>query len=334
MFNNANILITGATGSFGQKCVEMILKNYKARRIVVFSRDECKQFHMQQEFNDPCMRYFLGDIRDRDRLMRAFTGIDYVIHAAAVKQVPALEYNPQEAIKTNILGSQNVIEASIANNVKKVVALSTDKAASPINLYGATKLVADKIFTAANNTVGAAETRFSVVRYGNVIASRGSVIPFFQKLVDEGKTPLPVTDKEMTRFFLTREQGVDFVFKAFQRMRGGEIFVPKIPSMNILDLVEAMSGTREHKEIGIRPGEKVHEVLIPRDDSSKTIEFEDFFILEPVYHMHNDEITYLSTMRGEKGKSVPVGFKYSSDNNPNFFSVDDIKKLVNDTSNL
>ena len=254
MFNNASVMITGGTGSFGKEYVKTLLARYKPRKIIIFSRDELKQYEMEQDYNQGCMRYFIGDVRDRDRLIQAMNGVDYVIHAAALKQVPAAEYNPMECIKTNIHGAENVIQAALANNVKKVIALSTDKAANPINLYGATKLASDKLFVAANNMAGGHATRFSVVRYGNVVGSRGSVVPFFNKRIAEGCSSLPITDVRMTRFWITLQQGVDFVLKNFERMQGGEIFVPKIPSVNVVDLAKAIAPQLPHEVIGIRPG--------------------------------------------------------------------------------
>ncbi|MFV2058977.1 MAG: UDP-N-acetylglucosamine 4,6-dehydratase (inverting), partial [Thiohalomonadales bacterium] len=273
MFNDSSILITGGTGSLGKRLVQTLQQRYKPKRIIIFSRDELKQFEMQQEFNDPCMRYFIGDVRDQERLSQAMDGVDYVIHAAALKQVPAAEYNPMECIKTNIHGAENVIKAAIANDVKKVIALSTDKAANPINLYGATKLASDKLFVAANNMTGRHPTRFGVVRYGNVVGSRGSVVPFFKKLIAEGTDFLPITHSDMTRFWITLQQGVDFVLKNFERMHGGEIFVPKIPSATITDLATSLAPDIPHKVVGIRPGEKLHEIMCPADDSHLTIEF-------------------------------------------------------------
>ena len=253
MFNNKSILVTGGTGSFGKKFIETVLKKYTPKKMIVFSRDELKQFEMQQVFDDPCMRYFIGDVRDEARLKQAMYQVDYVVHAAALKQVPAAEYNPMECIKTNIHGAQNVINAAIAAGVKKVIALSTDKAANPINLYGATKLASDKLFTAANSLVGDRETRFAVVRYGNVVGSRGSVVPFFKSLVEEGAESIPITDTRMTRFWLRLEDGVRFVLKSFERMHGGEIFIPKIPSMRITDLAKAIAPHIPMRVIGIRP---------------------------------------------------------------------------------
>lgn len=275
MFNGKTILITGGTGSFGRQYTKTLLERYSPKKIIIYSRDELKQFQMQRLFNQDRMRYFLGDVRDMSRLQMAMAGVDYVIHAAALKQVPAAEYNPMECIKTNIHGAENVIQAALSQNVKKVMALSTDKAANPVNLYGATKLASDKLFVAANNMAGGKETRFSVVRYGNVMGSRGSVVPFFKSIVAEGRKTLPVTDARMTRFWITLQQGVDFVLKNFDRMRGGEIFVPKIPSMTITDLVKSFGPEIEIEVTGIRPGEKLHEVMCPKDDSHLTLEFND-----------------------------------------------------------
>jgi UDP-N-acetylglucosamine 4,6-dehydratase len=329
MFNGKSILITGGTGSFGQKYTETLLKRCKPKRLVIYSRDELKQYEMHQKFNDPVMRYFIGDVRDRERLTQAMRGIDYVIHAAALKHVPAAEYNPMECIKTNISGAENVIEAALSNNVEKVIALSTDKAANPVNLYGATKLASDKLFVAANNIVGVRSTRFSVVRYGNVIASRGSVIPYFKKLIKEGATELPITDPNMTRFWVTLQQGVDFVLKNFQRMWGGEIFVPKIPSMRIVDLAESIAPGMPHKIIGIRPGEKLHEIMCPSDDSHLTLEFEDHYVIQPGIRFI-DTKDYTSNALGEKGAPVKQGFCYISSENSNFLSVEELSRLNNE----
>lgn len=324
MLNNKSILITGGTGSFGQKYVQTILEHYSPSRLIILSRDELKQYEMQQTFNAPCMRYFIGDVRDADRLMQAFQDVDYVIHAAALKQVPAAEYNPMECIKTNINGAENVIKAAIANNVKKVIALSTDKAANPINLYGATKLASDKLFVAANNMVGKAETRFAVVRYGNVVGSRGSVVPFFQSLVAKGEDRLPITHPDMTRFWITLQGGVDFVLKNFSRMQGGEIFVPKIPSIRITDLAKAYAPGLKHEIVGIRPGEKLHEIMCPGDDSHHTIEFDDHFVITPSITFFGKEIDYSKNKLNESGKPVSMGFEYHSGNNPDFLSSDQI----------
>ncbi len=329
MFDNKSILVTGGTGSFGKQFVKTILKKYKPRRVIVFSRDELKQFEMQQEFNSLAMRYFIGDVRDVDRLKQAMRGVDYVVHAAALKQVPAAEYNPMECIKTNINGAQNVIIAAIENEVERVIALSTDKAAAPINLYGATKLASDKLFIAANNITGRRKTRFSVVRYGNVVGSRGSVVPFFKKLVSEGAKELPVTHPEMTRFWITLEQGAEFVIKSFYRMQGGELFVPKIPSMRIMDLVESIAPGISVKIIGIRPGEKLHEVMITSDDSHRTLEFHDHYVIQPTISFTR-KINYEINALGERGVPVEPGFEYNSANNPVFLTVEQLRKMNSD----
>ncbi|WP_417328399.1 UDP-N-acetylglucosamine 4,6-dehydratase (inverting) [Halarcobacter sp.] len=327
MFNNKSILITGGTGSFGKKYTEIILKKYKPSRIIIFSRDELKQYEMAQEYTDKCMRYFIGDVRDFQRLRKAMKDVDYVIHAAALKHVPIAEYNPMECIKTNINGAQNVIDAAIENKVKKVIALSTDKAANPVNLYGATKLASDKLFVAANNLVGSQDIKFSVVRYGNVVCSRGSVIPYFQKLIKNGAKELPITDEKMTRFLITLEQGVNFVLKNFERMRGGEIFVPKIPSIKITELAKALAPELPHNIIGIRPGEKLHEIMCPADDSHLTYEFEDHFVISPTIKFVN-KIDYSSNELGEKGVNVKQGFEYNSGNNDKWLSNQEILDLI------
>jgi UDP-N-acetylglucosamine 4,6-dehydratase len=329
MLNGKSVLITGGTGSFGKQYIKSILATYKPKRIVVFSRDELKQFEMQSEFNDPAMRYFLGDVRDLDRLREAMRGIDYVIHAAALKQVPAAEYNPMECIKTNIYGAENVIRAALENEVEKVIALSTDKAANPINLYGATKLASDKLFVAANNMASGHRTSFSVVRYGNVIGSRGSVVPFFRKLIADKADALPITDERMTRFWITLPQGVDFVLKNFERMQGGEIFVPKIPSVRITDLAKAMAPEMPTKVIGIRPGEKLHEVMCPSDDSHLTLEFNDHFVIQPTIRFHNAEYDYALNRIGEHGKLVEQGSEYNSGKNHHFLNVEEIREFNN-----
>jgi len=325
MFDDKNILITGGTGSFGKKYVETLLKNHRPKKIIIFSRDELKQFEMQQVFNQPCMRYFIGDVRDKERLNRAMRGVDYVIHAAAMKQVPAAEYNPMECVKTNINGAENVIDAALNNNVEKVIALSTDKAANPINLYGATKLASDKIFVAANNISGGHKTTFAVVRYGNVVGSRGSVVPFFEKLIKEGSDHLPITHLEMTRFWITLQQGVDFVLKNFQRMLGGEIFVPKIPSIKICDLATAMAPNLPQKEVGIRPGEKLHEVMCPADDSYHTFEYEDHFVIAPsiIFSSRSNDFTINAV--NERAKPVEHAFEYNSKNNSHFSTISEIQ---------
>ncbi len=330
MEENKSILITGGTGSFGKKAVRMILDKYRPRRLVVFSRDELKQFEMAQEFSEtqyPCMRYFIGDVRDKERVNQAFKGVDYVIHAAAMKQVPAAEYNPMECIKTNIHGAENVISAALNQGVQKVIALSTDKAANPINLYGATKLVSDKLFVAANNITGKQNTRFAVVRYGNVVGSRGSVVPFFKKLVSQGTPKIPITDTQMTRFWITLDQGVNFVFDSFNRMQGGEIFVPKIPSMKIMDLAQAIAPGKPTEVVGIRPGEKLHETMCPADDAHLTIEFKDYFVIQPTISFA-EPIDYKTNAKGEKGKSVPYGFQYSSNSNSEWLKPEDLLKMI------
>ena len=324
MFDNKSILITGGTGSFGKKYVRTLLSRYRPSRIVVFSRDELKQYEMSQEFDAPQMRYFLGDVRDRERLTQAMRGIDCVIHAAALKQVPAAEYNPTECIKTNIHGAENVIHAAIENEVDKVVALSTDKAANPINLYGATKLASDKLFVAANNMAGGHRTRFAVVRYGNVVGSRGSVVPFFRRKIAEGVDSLPITDPKMTRFWITLQEGVDFVLKNFERMHGGEIFVPKIPSVRIVDLASAMAPELEHKHVGIRPGEKLHEVMCPGDDSHLTIEFTDHYVIQPTITFVSRNNDFTSNALGEVGQPVSQEFEYNSGTNERFLDIDEI----------
>ncbi len=324
MFNDKTILITGGTGSFGRKYVKVILERYKPKKLIIFSRDELKQFEMQQTFNDDCMRYFIGDVRDCDRLIQAMNGVDYVIHAAALKQIPAAEYNPMECIKTNIYGAENVIKAAIHENVEKVIALSTDKAANPINLYGATKLASDKLFVAANNMVGSSRTRFAVVRYGNVVGSRGSVVPYFKKLIAEGAERLPVTHEAMTRFWITLQEGVEFVLENYQRMHGGEIFVPKIPSVYITDLVKAYAPELGIEIVGIRPGEKLHEIMCPSDDSHLTIEFNDHFVLRPTINFHSGNYDYTKNNQNEMGTPVKQGFEYHSGNNTHFLSVDEI----------
>jgi UDP-N-acetylglucosamine 4,6-dehydratase len=327
MFDNKSILITGGTGSFGKKYTKTLLEKFKPNRLVIYSRDELKQSEMQREYDADCMRYFIGDVRDADRLSQAMNGIDYVIHAAALKQVPAAEYNPMECIKTNVHGAENVIRAALACDVEKVIALSTDKAANPINLYGASKLASDKLFVAANNMVGSARTRFGVVRYGNVVGSRGSVVPFFKQLIAEGAASLPITHAEMTRFWITLQQGVDFVLKDFERMHGGEIFVPKIPSIRITDLAEACAPGMKTEIIGIRPGEKLHEIMCPADDSHLTLEFDDHFVLRPTIQFHGGDSDYANNKLGEQGVPVPQGFEYNSGSNPHFLSVPEIQEF-------
>lgn len=329
MFTNKTVLITGGTGSFGKKYVKTLLERYSPKKIIIYSRDELKQYEMQQVFNAPCMRYFIGDVRDKERLTQAMNGVDFVIHAAALKQVPAAEYNPMECIKTNIKGAENVIDSALANNVEKVIALSTDKAANPINLYGATKLVSDKLFVAANNISGGHNTTFSVVRYGNVVGSRGSVVPFFQKLIDDGNTEIPVTHEEMTRFWITLQDGVDFVLKNFERMLGGEIFIPKIPSMRVIDLAKAMAPDLPIKIIGIRPGEKLHEIMCPCDDSYHTFEYESHFVIAPSIKFSSRSNDFTINAIHEKGKQVEPGFEYNSKNNNDFLSKDNLLKFNN-----
>ena len=325
MFNNKNILITGGTGSFGKKYVKTLLKKYSPNKIIIYSRDELKQFEMQQVYNAPCMRYFIGDVRDKERLIQAMNGVDFVIHAAALKQVPAAEYNPMECIKTNINGAENVINAALANNVEKVIALSTDKAANPINLYGATKLASDKLFVAANNMSGGYKTLFSVVRYGNVVGSRGSVVPFFQQLINNGSDHLPITHKDMTRFWISLQGGVDFVLKNFHRMLGGEIFVPKIPSIKITDLASAMAPQLEQKIVGIRPGEKLHEVMCPGEICYTTFEFTDHFVIAPAIKFSSRSNDFTRNALNEKGKAVEHAHEYNSFSNTNYMSVEQIK---------
>jgi UDP-N-acetylglucosamine 4,6-dehydratase len=326
MFNDKVILITGGTGSFGKMFTRTILDRFKPSKIIIYSRDELKQFEMSQEFNDKCMRYFIGDVRDITRLNQAMNGVDYVIHAAAMKQVPASEYNPMECIKTNIHGAENIIKTAIDNNVEKVIALSTDKAANPISLYGATKLASDKLFVAANNMVGGRQSRFSVVRYGNVVGSRGSVVPFFKKLISEGSTYLPITHKDMTRFWITLQEGVDFVLINFQRMFGGEIFVPKIPSARITDLARSLSSSIKLKDIGIRPGEKLHEVMCPSDDSHLTIEFQDHYVITPSISFVDAKNDFFRDATGELGKAVRQGFEYSSGTNSHFLTTKELQE--------
>ncbi|MBT7445685.1 MAG: UDP-N-acetylglucosamine 4,6-dehydratase (inverting) [Methylococcales bacterium] len=324
MLMNKSILITGGTGSFGKMLTKTLLEKYSPKRLVIYSRDELKQFEMHQTFNDPCMRYFIGDVRDECRMKEAMSGIDIVIHAAALKQVPAAEYNPMECIKTNIHGAENVIHAAIYNNVEKVIALSTDKAANPINLYGATKLASDKLFVPGNNMAGGKKTRFSVVRYGNVVGSRGSVVPFFQGLIDEGASELPITHEDMTRFWITLQEGVDFVLKDIERMKGGEIFVPKIPSVKIVDLAKAMAPKTALKMIGIRPGEKIHEIMCPADDSHLTIEFDDHYVITPSIIFYSSVVDFACNNLGETGEPVSQGFEYHSGTNASFLNHEEI----------
>ncbi len=326
MLTGKSVLVTGGTGSFGKKLIDTLLHKYpNIRRVVVYSRDELKQFEMAQVYPEsryPQMRYFIGDVRDRDRLRRAMQGIDQVVHAAALKQVPAAEYNPFEAVKTNVLGAQNVIETSIDEGVRKVVALSTDKAAAPINLYGATKLCSDKLFVSANNFKGGADIKFSVVRYGNVMGSRGSVIPFFLKQREKGV--IPITDTRMTRFNITLEEGVALVLYAMTHMWGGEILVPKIPSYKILDVAEAVAPGCKHEIVGIRPGEKLHEEMITETDALNSLEFKNHFVILPSVRLW-DVDRYMETFEGQRCRS---GFRYSSGTNTDWLSVEDLRRLI------
>ena len=316
MFNGKSVFVSGGTGSFGRKFANILLDRYDLARLVFYSRDELKQFEMQQEVNAPCIRWLIGDVRDRARLIEATRGIDYLVHAAAMKQVTASEYNPMECIRTNIHGAENIVAAALANDVEQVVALSSDKAANPINLYGATKLASDKLFIAANNMAGKRRTAFSVVRYGNVAGSRGSVVPFFEKLIAQGATSLPITDAAMNRFWISLQESVDFVLKCFQRMHGGEIFVPKLPSIRIVDLATAMAPHLPQNLIGIRPGEKLHEILCPADDSHLTLEFSDHYVIRPSIKFHDRGYDYLENRLGETGAPVARGFEYNSGTNP------------------
>lgn len=325
-----SILVTGGTGSFGKRFVRTLLERYDIRKLIIYSRDELKQHEMQQEFNPqehPCLRYFIGDVRDRDRLTMAMRDVDIVVHAAALKHVPVAEYNPTECIRTNIYGAENVVEAALQTGVQRVLALSTDKAVNPINLYGASKLASDKIFVAANNLAGSTGTTFSVVRYGNVVGSRGSVVPLFERLVREGAKEIPITDPDMTRFWITLQQGVDFVISSLDNMQGGEIFIPKIPSMKISDLAGAMAPGVPQKNIGIRPGEKLHEVMVTEDDAQNTFELQDRYVIEPSFQFWSrnkpakeDAKTHLTP--------VPKGFRYASDNNPDWIDDKRLKSLL------
>ncbi len=319
------VLVTGGTGSFGKKFVDVMLKEYHPAKIIIYSRDELKQHEMRVAgFDHPSLRYFIGDIRDAQRLRRAFNGVDIVVHAAALKQVPACEYNPMEAIKTNILGSSNVIDAALDAGVGRVIALSTDKAVNPVNLYGATKLAAEKLFVQSNAYAGGTSTRFSCVRYGNVVGSRGSVVPMFLKQRNNGS--LSVTDERMTRFWISLEQGVRFVIRCLEQMHGGEVFVPKIPSMSLMDLARAISPEAEINVIGIRPGEKLHELLISEDEARSTVELEDMFVVQPV------DTPWETQWRGQewaqKGKALPDGFLYASNNNPEWMTIEQIQDMI------
>ena len=328
MLNNKNIFVTGGTGSFGKRFIKTVIERYNPEKIIIYSRDELKQFEMQQELPDDGkspMRYFIGDVRDLGRLKMAMKDVDYVVHAAALKQVPATEYNPFEAVKTNVLGGQNVIDAAFKNGVKKVIALSTDKAAAPINLYGATKLTSDKLFITANNYKGNQDIKFSVVRYGNVMGSRGSVIPFFQGKKNSGV--LPITDERMTRFNISLQQGVDFVLQCFEKMWGGELFVPKIPSYNILDIAKAIAPECKHKIVGIRPGEKLHEEMITESDAMNTIEYDDYYVIVPSIRVWSK--TKFQNQSSENiGKPCPDNFSYNSKSNNHFLSVEELRELI------
>jgi UDP-N-acetylglucosamine 4,6-dehydratase len=329
MLDGKCVLVTGGTGSFGKKFVETALTQYSPRKLIVFSRDELKQYEMSQIFSEqrfPNIRYFIGDVRDRKRLYRAMSGVDIVVHAAALKQVPAAEYNPIEAIKTNVMGAANIIDAAIDRGVSRVIALSTDKAANPINLYGATKLCSDKLFTAANSYSGANGTRFAVVRYGNVLGSRGSVVPFFLKMRETGV--LPITDPRMTRFWITLEQGVAFVLSSLASMKGGEIFVPKIPSMNILDVARAIAPECKTKTTGIRPGEKLHEVMVPEDEARYAVELEDRFIILPSFHDWISDPSPEDYARSVGGRLCQEGFSYSSDTNTLWLTADELRQMI------
>lgn len=327
MLNNKTILITGGTGSFGRAFLKKILKNYKPHRVIVYSRDEYKQNAMKLEFEKnydmDCVRFFIGDVRDKERLYRAFDKVDYVIHAAAMKQVPVCEYNPFEAIKTNIYGAQNVIDVAIDRCVKKVIALSTDKAVNPINLYGGTKLVSDKLFISANAYSKISGTKFSVVRYGNVAGSRGSVIPHFKKIVENGDNELPITDKRMTRFWITLDQGIELVLKALEESLGGETYISKIPSFMVIDLAKAMLENVECKEVGIREGEKLHEIMISAEDSRYTYEYDDYYIIQPQFDWWNGELELSKT-----GRKVDEGFIYRSDINTEWLKGDELKNAI------
>lgn len=331
MLNDKTILITGGTGSFGNRFVERILNEYNPKKIIIYSRDEFKQDLMKKVFMEKCpdkyekLRFFIGDVKDKDRLYRALVGVDYVIHAAAMKQVPACEYNPFEAIKTNINGAQNLVDACIDRGVKKCVALSTDKAVNPINLYGGTKLVSDKLFISANAYSGNDGTIFSVVRYGNVAGSRGSVIPFFKSLIEDGKKELPITDFNMTRFWITLDEGVDLVFKALEESKGGETYISKIPSFKITDLAKAMLDDVKMKEVGIREGEKLHEVMITKDDSRRTYEYDKHYIIYPNFDWWN-----IDTHFTEGGKLINLGFEYDSGTNSEWLSIEDLRKAMNE----
>lgn len=314
------VLVTGGTGSFGRRFTQRLLRDHQPQKVIIFSRDEWKQSEMAREFHDDRIRFFIGDVRDKDRLERAFDGVNVVVHAAALKQIPIAEYNPLEVIKTNILGGANVIDAAIDRNVEKVVALSTDKAANPINLYGATKLCADKLFIAANVYSGPHRTKFGVVRYGNVVGSRGSVIPLFLKMKRTGR--IPITDRRMTRFWITLDQAVDLVIEALGKMHGGEIFVPKVPSMNIGDLAEAIAPECKHEVVGVRPGEKLHEIMVPPDDARRTVELSGYYVIQP------DFPQFYAADNWKAGQRVPDGFSYASDSNSQWLSKQELQRLL------
>ena len=327
MCNEASLLITGGTGAFGRQLVRTILSRYQPRRVIVFSRDELKQAEMQRDFPQSCMRYFIGDVRDERRLHQALQGVDYVVHAAALKQVPTAESHPTEFVKTNILGAQHIIAAAIANRVKKVIDLSSDKAANPTSFYGATKLVSDKLFVAANESIEGQVTQFSVVRYGNIAASRGSVVPLFRRLLAEGCTRLPITHPEMTRFWLTPAEGVEAMLAAFFHMKGGEIFIPKVPSCRIVQLAEALLPGRESEIIGLRPGEKLHEAMWSEDEAHLVLEFPGYYLLRPSASSAAAS-AYAINSQGERGKAVPLSFVYNSAANPRFLSVTELQRML------
>jgi UDP-N-acetylglucosamine 4,6-dehydratase len=331
--SDKSILVTGGTGSFGKRFIQTMLERYDVRKLIVYSRDELKQYEMQQKFSPdeyPCLRYFIGDVRDRDRLAMAMRDVDMVVHTAALKHVPAAEYNPTECIQTNVYGAENIVHCALGTGVQRVVALSTDKAVSPLNLYGASKLASDKIFVAANNLAGTTGTMFSVVRYGNVVGSRGSVVPLFERLIGEGAKSLPITDPRMTRFWITLQQGVDFVISCLHTMQGGEIFVPKLPSMRMTDLADCLGPGLPHDVIGIRPGEKLHEVLITEDDALNTYELKDRFILEPPFPFWTRPPVDNTTAEPQEATKVPEGFRYASDNNTEWLDEDGLRKLMSE----
>ena len=330
MLNNKTIFITGGTGSLGPELSKFIIKNYKPKKIIIFSRDEVKQRYMKEKLSTKdrnLFRFFLGDVRDKDRLFKAMEGVDIVIHAAALKQIDTAEYNPFEVIKTNIIGAQNIIDACLASKVKKVLALSTDKAANPINLYGATKLVSDKLFSSANNTSGNNKTIFSIVRYGNVSSSRGSVIPYFQDLIKQNKT-IPLTDPEMTRFWITLDESIKFIILCLKNMVGGEIFIPKIPSIKITDLIKAMKSNAKIKTVGLRPGEKIYEIMCPKDEAHNTLEYKNYYLIKPSIKFYYLKNNFKVNSENEKGKPVKKNFEYNSKNNSKFLTVQEIKNYL------